>query len=91
MQISYAALNEAAASLQSAASHLSGEVRPAELGSGATAVENAHISARNARSRALSDLATLMRAQGSACTELIALFRALDAQIAAHTEVRSDG
>lgn len=84
MRVDYSVLSETASRLSGAAAHVSGEpMGPTELGSGAANTDAAHAAVVAARSAILSELAALLRAQSRACTEMVALFRALDAQIAA--------
>lgn len=84
MQVDYSALTETAASLSGAATQVSEEPHASPtLGSGAANAERAHEAAAGARTMTLTELGTLLRAQSQACTEMVTLFRALDAQIAA--------
>ncbi len=83
MKVDYGTLETAAAALNTAASVVSSESAvPAELGAGASGPDGGHTVAVTERGTTATAMRELMVAQSRACTELIALFRLFDAQIA---------
>ncbi|MFA5608214.1 MAG: hypothetical protein WDA07_13730 [Leucobacter sp.] len=87
MHLDYRALSDAAAALESAAALVLSEPHtPAELGSGSPGPELLYSELRAERSATLTAIGELLRAQGRSCAETVALFEALDAQIAAQLQ-----
>ncbi len=83
MKVDYGTLETAAAALNTAASVVASESRvPTDLGSGAAGPDSAHSGGVTERGTTATAMRDLMVAQSKACTELIALFRLFDAQIA---------
>jgi hypothetical protein len=84
MKVDYAGLRGAGSGLLSAASAVSGDQGvPSVLLSGASAPNEAHADGSADRAQVLARLVTVLRAEGRACTEVVTLFEALDAQAAA--------
>ncbi|WP_348790018.1 hypothetical protein [Leifsonia sp. NPDC080035] len=86
MKVDYAGLRGAASGLLSAASAVSGEQGvPSVLLSGASGPNGAHADGSGDRRQVLTRLATVLRAEGRACADVVTLFQALDAQVASRT------
>lgn len=83
MQLSYAELEGAAASLRAVANRLYAE-RPlsGDLGAGASAADEAYRATASTRQRYVRQLGELAAAQSRAASETVRLFVLLDAQIA---------
>ncbi|MFK3835303.1 TIGR04197 family type VII secretion effector [Microbacterium sp. NPDC087868] len=83
MKVDYGSLEAAASALSTAASAVSAEgAVPSDLGSGASGPDSAHTSTLTERNATTKAMGEVMIGQSKACTELINLFKLLDAQIA---------
>lgn len=83
MKVDYGSLETAASALSTAASVVNSESSvPGALGAGAYGPDGAHTGALAERSITVRAMSDVMVGQSKACTELVSLFKLLDAQIA---------
>lgn len=87
MQLEYGRLESVAATLARSAEQVRAEPRPPSgLGSGSPGPDEAHELAAGQRTWALQALSSLLAAQSLSCTQLVAAFRLLDAQVSGAIE-----